>query len=114
MNKGRHWPVTAFRTMADSREICSSSQAGRAEYQRRREAIWDRDRGACCLCGLYVPLEECTLEHKNGRGMNGSKRDDRIEGNGVAHLWGNSQKGSISYAIYMQKSPAERIRLCRP
>lgn len=97
----------------NGREVCSSSQAGRAEYRRRREYLWDLHRGLCCLCGLFVPLELCTFEHFNGRGMNGSKRDDRVEGNGIAHLSGNAAKGSISYHAYMLKPLEERRRLCQ-
>lgn len=76
--------------------------------------MWDRDRGLCCLCGLPVSLDECTFEHKNGRGMNGSKTDDRESVNGVSHLFGNASKGSISYTIYMLKPLEERRRLCHP
>ena len=98
------------------REICDKSKAGREEYRRRREAVWDRDRGTCCLCGLPVPLEQCTLEHKNGRGMGGSKRnDDHTDPHetGVAHWFGNNAKGSISHEKYMEKPLYERIQLCR-
>ena len=95
-------------------EVCDKSRAGREEYRRRREAVWDRDRGICCLCGRFVPLESCTLEHLNGRGMNGSKRDDRLEACGVAHLWGNNAKGGMTHERYMQKSLEERLKLCHP
>src|SRR5271155_1911921 len=97
-----------YRVMPDGREICNSSTAGREEYKQRREYVWDRDRGTCCLCQLQVALDWCTLEHKNGRGMNGSKRDDRPAACGVAHWAGNNAKGSVSYARYMQKPLEER------
>jgi hypothetical protein len=61
------------------REICSQSPAGRAEYQRRRAERWVLDNGICCLCGRFIPLSLATTEHPQGRGMGGSKRDDRVE-----------------------------------
>ena len=77
---------------------------GRAEYKRRKEAMWERQKGICCLYG-FLPqcpgkllLKESTFEHEDGRG--GGKRDDRIslpDGtwiNGVSHLQCNSAKGS--------------------
>lgn len=103
--------VTIYR---DQREICHGTRAGRAEYQRRREAIWDRDRGICCLCGLPVALSECTFEHLNGRGMGGGKRDDRESENAVSHYFGNSHRGSVSMVDYMKKPLSERIRACGP
>lgn len=95
------------------REICSTSPAGRAEYQRRREQRWDIDRGLCCLCGLFVPLDQATVEHPNGRGMGGSKRDDSIEAIRVAHWCGNNAKGSVPYEQYMKLPSEVRIRNCK-
>jgi 5-methylcytosine-specific restriction endonuclease McrA len=103
-----------YKTRRGGREICDKSPAGREEYARRREFCWDRDRGICCLCGLFVPLEQCTMEHLNGRGLGGSKRDDRPQACGVAHWFGNNAKGSISHELYMQKPLEERRRLCNP
>jgi hypothetical protein len=78
----------------------------RAEYKRRKEAMWERQKGICCLYG-FLPqcpgkllLKDCSFEHEDGRGAGGSKRDDRIvlpDGtwiNGVSHLLCNSLKGS--------------------
>lgn len=104
---------SAVRRMKDGREICSKSAAGRREYANRLEDMWDRDRGTCCLCGQFVPLEEATFEHKEGRGLGGSKRDDRIKDNGVAHWFGNNSKGSMSYERYMQLSLRDRIANCK-
>ena len=46
-------------------------------------------------CGALdgSPLSQCTLEHLEGRGMGGSKRDDRPDACGVAHWFGNNAKG---------------------
>ena len=95
------------------REICSSSPAGRAEYQRRRELRHDLDRGICCLCGQFVPLSQCTVEHPGGRGMGGSKRNDSVEEIRIAHLFGNNMKGSISLERYLQLPLEVRVRNCK-
>lgn len=105
--------ISAVRRMKDGREICSKSAAGRREYASRLEDMWDRDRGICCLCGQFVPLEEATFEHKKGRGLGGSKRDDRIGGNGIAHWYGNNAKGSMDYGKYLEFSLRDRIANCR-
>jgi hypothetical protein len=77
---------------------------GLAEYKRRKKAMWERQKGICCLYGSFpqcpgkLLLKESTFEHEDGRG--GGKRDDRIslpDGtwiNGVSHLQCNSAKGS--------------------
>lgn len=84
-----------FRIFRDGREVCLNTNRGRNEYKRRREAMYERDHGECCICGLLIRCKsEATFEHKNGRGMGGSRRDDRIENNGVAHWLCNTQKGS--------------------
>lgn len=94
------------------REVCVTrldrpeGNEGRAEYKRRKEAMWKRQKGICCLYG-FLPqcpgrllLKEATFEHEDGRGAGGSKRDDRIELpdgtwiNGVSHLLCNGAKGS--------------------
>lgn len=96
----------------DGREVCETrldrpeGAEGRAEYKRRKEAMWERQKGICCLYG-FLPecpgkllLKHATFEHEDGRGAGGSKRDDRIELpdgtwiNGVSHLQCNSLKGS--------------------
>ena len=94
----------------DGREVCQTrldhpeGAEGRAEYKRRKEAMWKRQKGICCLYGFFpqcpgkLLLKECSFEHEDGRG--GGKRDDRIslpDGtwiNGVSHLQCNSAKGS--------------------
>ena len=94
----------------DGREVCQTrldhpeGAEGRAEYKRRKKAMWERQKGICCLYG-FLPecpgkllLKLATFEHEDGRG--GGKRDDRIslpDGtwiNGVSHLMCNSLKGS--------------------
>ena len=94
--------------------MCLSTTAGKAEYRRRREFCWDRDRGICILCSEFCDLESATLDHLGGRGMNGSKRDDRPEACAIAHWHGNNAKGSQSLELYLQKPLEERKRLCQP
>ena len=95
------------------REICSSSPAGRAEYQRRRELRWDMDRGICCLCGQFVPLNQATVEHPNGRGSGGGNRDDSVEAIRISHFFGNNAKGSISLERYLQLPLDVRVKNCK-
>ena len=94
----------------DGREVCQmrldhpEGAEGRAEYKRRKEAMWERQKGICCLYGFLpecpgkLEIKLATFEHEDGRG--GGKRDDRIslpDGtwiNGVSHLMCNSLKGS--------------------
>jgi hypothetical protein len=94
----------------DGREVCRTRMdhpegaEGRAEYKRRKEAMWKRQKGICCLYGFLpecpgkLEIKLATFEHEDGRG--GGKRDDRIslpDGtwiNGVSHLMCNSLKGS--------------------
>ncbi len=94
-------PCTHRRTLAavkvypDGREVCQDTRAGRAEYKRRTEKMYLRDEAICCICLLPIAaLDEATTEHKGKRGMGGGLRDDRIEKNGVAHGWCNSELGS--------------------
>lgn len=85
----------ALRIYPDGREVCRATRSGRREYQRRREEMYERDKRICCICNspIFSP-EDATFEHKGGRGLGGSRRDDRIEGNGVAHWDCNVKKGS--------------------
>lgn len=97
---------SAVKTYRDGREVCNDdTAAGRAEYARRREEMWERDKGICCICLLYVPKDEAPFEHWLGRGSGGGHRDDRTEKpdsvtgemkkcNGIAHSWCNGLKGS--------------------
>ena len=99
-----------FKVMPDGREICyvvgtvAQSLKGRAEYRKRVSAMWERQKGVCCLYGWLdccpgeLSFSEATFEHENGR--SGGRRDDRISLpngdwiNGAAHGLCNSAKGS--------------------
>jgi hypothetical protein len=81
--------------MAGGREVCSNSKAGQDEYRRRTADMYERDNGICCICDQPIDAQEYpTFQHTNGRGMGGSRRDDRIQYNGVAHWKCNSELGS--------------------
>lgn len=95
------------RVLPDGREILSTvDPAGWAEYKARIRQMWERQGGVCCLarhcplCPGKLRFEDATFEHEGGRGMAGSKRDDRIvnsEGlkiNGAAHYQCNRWKAS--------------------
>jgi len=97
---------SSLQTTRDGREICNlKTVGGKHIYWERLEAMWTRQKGVCCLFG-YCPscpgkllLDDATFEHEDGRGMNGSKRDDRIKKNGLrfngaAHWHCNNWKGS--------------------
>jgi hypothetical protein len=103
----------AVRIMPDSREICSQTPAGRAEYARRREERWRLDKGICCLCGLPVALEYATVEHPDGRGLGGSRHDDRIESIRISHFFGNAKKGSVRLEKYLEFPLEVRVENCR-
>lgn len=90
----------------DGREICTNTHAGRKEYRTRRDYMWDRDEGICCICGTYVEKDESTFEHWMGRGMNGGHRDDRCDvdgkrNNGIAHGHCNTLKASMTLKRYL-------------
>ncbi len=90
----------------DGREVCNLlTKAGRDEYQRRKRAMWERQKRRCCLekmvrgCPGRLRWPDAVFEHQDGRGMDGGRRDDRTEKdgkplNGVAHPICNGLKGS--------------------
>lgn len=101
-----------MKTQKDGREVCGKSGADRAEYKRRRERAWDRDRGICVLGERFVSLDEATTEHIETRGLGGAKHDDRLPNLAVSHWFGNNARGSMALGLYLQKPLDERIRLC--
>jgi 5-methylcytosine-specific restriction endonuclease McrA len=84
-------------TYRDGREVCDlKTRAGRREYDLRKAKMYERDGGTCCICGEHIYHgSDVTFEHQDKRGMGGSRRDDRIENNGVAHSWCNMKLGSV-------------------
>lgn len=99
----KHRPIVE--TFSDGRQVCSKFPEGREEYNRRKREMWERQGHRCCFEGFLpncpgrLMWHECTFDHEGGRGMGGSKRDDRteIDGiwiNGAAHLLCNGKAGS--------------------
>ena len=98
--------IDGVKVLRDGREICMrTTEAGRREYKARTEAMRLRQGEVCCLyghisiCPGLLAKDDATFEHEDGRGMGGSKRDDRIEKdgkpyNGAAHEICNREKGS--------------------
>ena len=93
----------SLKIYSDGREVCRNNAAGKREYASRREQMYDRDHGICCICKRKIWLRsEATFEHTEGRGLGGGHRDDRpsyvnAQGkmirNGVAHFNCNGMKG---------------------
>lgn len=103
----------AVKVFADGREVCNDKfKEGREEYVKRKRDMWERQGRRCCLegkcptCPGKLLWTDTTFEHEAGRGMGGSKRDDRIEVlgkdgkmrwiNGAAHHFCNAWKMSRS------------------
>ncbi len=72
-------PVPTTRRYDDGREVCLANEAGRAEYQRRKQLLWAEQDGHCALpsCGLRMSLLEARMTHGNWQAI-GQLRDDRL------------------------------------
>lgn len=102
----------AVKVFSGGREVCDQlTKAGRDEYVKRK---LDRYEEQGCRCALQItdickqrqgrwPKDEITLDHEDGRGMGGGKRDDRmwvikdgklVKQNAAVCWHCNSQKGS--------------------
>lgn len=104
----------AVKVMKDGREICDQlTAAGRAEYERRKFVMWERQGRICphqiseqCKSrGGKWPKDEIVFGHESSRGFGGGTRDDRIEIDGKHHNYAlcsfcNYAQGSkrISYS----------------
>ncbi len=76
----------AVKVYADGREVCSQTAAGRSEYLNRTRKAENRQWGMCAICGQpFTPWLVPTLDHQEGRGMNGAHRDDRLWIDGKPH-----------------------------
>lgn len=80
------------------RQLCAKTEKGRKEYRHRTEFVWEVYDRKCVLCGSGVSLEQVTLDHRAGRGMGGSNRDERINKVLPAHAVCNARKGSCRIA----------------
>ena len=92
----------AFETLPDGREVCAKNHAGRQEYWARTLKMAIRQGGRCALTGKALTILNTTFDHEQGRGMGGSRRDDRIEIDGkwinaAVTSEANFEKGSKRY-----------------
>ena len=95
------------------RAVCDLKTAkGSQQYRDWRLEAYIRDEGICCLCGAFVPWQMAQTEHKDGRGAGGSKRNDLPDAIGVCHPYGNTAKGSVGLARYLQLPQDVRLRNC--
>lgn len=75
--------VDGVMTYPDGREECMmKTLAGRMEYDRRRNAMAVRQLFKSAIGGADLRIWGAQFDHQNGRGANGSNRDDRIEVDG--------------------------------
>jgi len=109
----------AVETFADGREVCANTVAGRREYRKRLTQMWERQEGICRWCADPMPSVEAlagfdsvTFDHDFGRGSGGSRRDDRIEVDGVpqnaaVHWRCNADKAS---SRFLTRAEAEKSK----
>jgi hypothetical protein len=90
--KRRQPPVKVYPC---GREVCRNTPAGKSEYRNRTLFMRATQNNLCSWCGLFMSQEDCTFDHSEGRGMNGSHRDDRVEGNTAMHSKCNVIKASV-------------------
>lgn len=101
-----------LKVFPDGREVLDlSTKGGREEYRNRTMMMRFRQVDKCCLCWNFLPEEYATFEHEDGRGFNGSHRDDRIyrdgkKYNGAAHSHCNLVKGSMRMAQFVAQEKA--------
>src|ERR1035437_2925603 len=72
-------PAPAIRRHDDGRAVCLANEAGRAEYQRRKQLLWAGQSGFCALisCRQRMSLLEARMTHGNWQAIN-QLRDDRL------------------------------------
>lgn len=93
----RREPVRVY---PDGREVCDRmTKEGRKIYRFRTLEMRSRQGNRCPLCPYLLFEMDATFDHQEGRGMDGSTRDDRIECEGewinaAVHYSCNGRKGS--------------------
>jgi 5-methylcytosine-specific restriction endonuclease McrA len=84
------------KTLDDGREICTP-----AEVRRRKSILLKRDP-ACAACGkVFTDYRDVELAHKESKGMNGHKHDDRWENLVLMHRDENRECGSRPVGEYV-------------
>jgi hypothetical protein len=96
-----------FTTMRDGREVCSQTVRGKREYRIRTLAMAKRQGWLCALCGSPMTESSVSFDHELGRGMGGSRRQDKIEVDGkrhnaAVHVLCNGVKGSRRVPYILQ------------
>ncbi len=83
-------PKPMITVYPDGREACRGSA-----WMKRKQEVWSSDGGNCVACGCITgrpgfpeqtTFAEAEIHHIHGRGMHGSKRDDRIFVNAKRNL----------------------------
>lgn len=69
-------PELPYRRYEDGREVCFANDAGRAEYERRRQLIWGEQNGVCVHCHQRMALNDTRMTHGNWEDKR--LRDDRL------------------------------------
>lgn len=73
----RFKPVVEFPEGLHGRQVCNrGTKSGRQEYKRRTEKMEIRQDFKCAICKRFFLV--MTFDHQDGRGSNGSHRDDRV------------------------------------
>lgn len=68
------------RVLEGGREICLGNAAGRAEYRRRKQLLWEAQQGACHHCGFRMPLLDTRMTGGDwAESYPPQLRDDRLE-----------------------------------
>lgn len=73
----------AYKELPDGAQICTDTAAGKREYFNRTRLMAARQNELCAICNRF--MIDPQFEHQEGRGMNGSHRDDRTEIDGEWH-----------------------------
>ena len=72
--------TVAVRRDHAGRECCLNNPAGRAEYQRRKQLLWEEQGGLCALetCRQRMSLAGCRMTGGSWQAT-GQTRDDRLQ-----------------------------------
>lgn len=109
----------ATRRFDDGREVCLGNTAGRAEYQSRKQQLWQQQSGCCAepACGLRMSLDDARLTGGDWQEPP-QQRDDRLERNKLVHkrclaAWHRRRggSGSASTATYSVLTAALLVAL---
>lgn len=66
--------------VVEGREICLGNAAGRAEYRRRKQRLWEHQQGACHHCGFRMSLLDTRMTGGDwSESAPPQLRDDRLE-----------------------------------